>query len=421
MISLSKHIATLVNKFEDHHLFIGVSGGLDSMVLLHLLSNHHKNITALHVNYKLRGSDSNLDENHVKKEALKLNIPLIIHHLTIDEQIKMKKGNLQLEARKIRYDFFKKESSKKKHSKIFVAHHLDDQVETFFLQLTRGSGIAGLSGMQAQSEILIRPLLSFSKNEILIYAKANAVLWREDTSNNSLKYLRNRLRNAWIPLLEKNNPNIRESVFKIQSLLQENLIEIRQSVESLKAKIGVQKKIMFDEFDKLSDVFIVELLRSFGLPGSILIELRKLRSAQKGSKINLNDFNVVFDSVIRESDFFFFHSDQDQIIIPDFDVKHVKHLPKEFSKEVIYLDKHKINGDLSLRLWEVGDKIKPIGIIGSKLISDVITDAKIPHYKRKSICVLIDSEKLLWCVGLSVDRRAVANLKTKHILKVSIA
>ena len=421
MISLSKHIANLVNKFEDHHFFVGLSGGLDSMVLLHLLCSHHQNITALHVNYKLRGSDSDKDENHVKQETLKLNVPIIIHHVTIDEQNKMKKGNLQLEARKIRYDFFKKEASKKKHSKIFVAHHLDDQVETFFLQLTRGSGIAGLSGMQAQSEVLIRPLLPFTKNEILIYAKSNAVLWREDTSNNSLKYLRNRLRNAWIPLLEKNNPNIRESVLKIQSLFQENLKEIRQSVESLKFKIVDQKKIMFDEFDELSDVFLVELLRSLGLPGSILIELRKLRIAQKGSKINLNDFNVFFDSIIRESNSFFFHSNSDQIMTPDFVVKHVKRLPNKFNKEIVYIDKHKIKGDLSIRLWEIGDKIKPIGMNGSKLISDVITDAKIPHHKRNSRCVLIDSEKILWCVGLSVDRRAVANSKTKHILKVSIA
>ena len=420
MISLSKHIETLVNKFQDHHFYIGVSGGVDSMVLLHLLSSH-ENITALHVNYKLRGADSDLDEQHVQNEAFKLNIPLITHQVTTEEKLKMKEGNLQLEARKIRYDFFIKEALNKEKSKIFVAHHLDDQVETFFLQLTRGSGIAGLSGMETQSGNLIRPLLSFSKKEISIYAKENDVMWREDKSNNSLKYLRNRLRNAWIPLLEKNNPNIRKSVFVIQSLLQENLNDIRGDVEKLKIKILHHNKLIFDEFDELSDVFLVELLRSLGLPGSILIELRKLRSAQKGSKINLNDFNVEFDSVIRESDFFFFHSDQDQIIVPDFDVKYVKHLPKEFTKEVIYIDKHKIKGDLSLRLWEIGDKIKPIGINGSKLISDVITDAKIPHYKRKSICILIDSEKVLWCVGLSVDRRAVANLKTKHILKVSIA
>ena len=420
MISLSKHIETLINKFEDHHFYIGVSGGLDSMVLLHLLSSH-ENITALHVNYKLRGVDSDLDEQHVQNEVFKLNIPLITHQVTTEEKLKMKEGNLQLEARKIRYDFFKKEALNKEKSKIFVAHHLDDQVETFFLQLTRGSGIAGLSGMETQSGNLIRPLLSFSKKEISIYAKENDVMWREDKSNNSLKYLRNRLRNAWIPLLEKNNPNIRKSVFVIQRLLKENLNDIKADVEKLKIKILHHNKLMFDEFDQFSDVFMVELLRSLEMPGRVLKEMRKLRNAQKGGKINLNHLHPKFDSVIRESDCFFFDKNKGNTTPPKFDVQQVSNLPKEFTKDVIYIDKQKIKGELCLRFWEIGDKIKPIGINGSKLISDVITDAKIPHHKRKSRCVLIDSEKVLWCVGLSVDRRSVANSNSKEILKITLA
>ena len=420
MISLSKHIETLINKWEDHHFFVGVSGGLDSMVLLHLLSSRN-NITALHVNYELRGSDSDLDEQHVKNESFKLNVPLITHKVTNEEMLKMKEGNLQLEARKIRYDFFKKEALNKEKSKIFVAHHLDDQVETFFLQLTRGSGIAGLSGMEPQRGNLIRPLLSFSKKEIFLYAKKNDVIWREDKSNNSLKYLRNRLRNAWIPLLEKNNPNIRKSVFIIQSLLQENLNEIRADVETIKIKILYQNKLMFDEFDKFSDVFLIELLRCLEMPGRMLKDMRKLRNSQKGGKINLNHFHSKFDLVIRESDCFFFENNQDNTTPPKFDIQKVENLPEEFSKDIVYIDKKKIKGRLSLRFWEIGDKIKPIGINGSKLISDVITDAKIPHHKRKSRCVLIDSEKVLWCVGLSVDRRSVANSNSKEILKITLA
>ncbi|MDG1840807.1 MAG: tRNA lysidine(34) synthetase TilS [Crocinitomicaceae bacterium] len=420
MHKLKHHINKEFSFLKKEKLFLAVSGGLDSMVLLSLFSKFD-DLCVLHVNYKLRGKDSDLDEELVRSVCASLNVKCLVYIVSNLDKQKMKNGNLQLEARKIRYKFFENQTIAFSKSKILLAHHADDQVETFLLQLIRNSGISGLMAMKKKNKTLLRPLLPFKKKELKQFAEKSKLIWREDYSNQSLVYNRNRIRNVWIPLLEKDVPELTNSIAIIQDAFSQTLVEMQNDLNFFTKNIKEFQKLSFDDFDCFTDVFLVELFRELKILPSIIFELKKIRNSQKGTKINISSINSEYDSIIKESNCFFFQKRNRDIQTPKISIKKVDFLPENYNKKTIYLDKSKLKGKLVIRKWEIGDRIKPIGLKGSKLISDVLTEAKVPNNSRGNNWVVMDDEKLLWCIGFSVDRRAIANSKSPHILKVSLA
>ena len=420
MHKIEDHINKEFSFLKKEKLFLAVSGGMDSMVLLSLFSKF-ENLCVLHVNYKLRGKDSDLDEELVRSVCTSLNVKCSVYVVSDKDKQKMKNGNLQFEARKIRYKFFKNQTKYFPKSKILLAHHADDQVETFLLQLIRNSGISGLMAMKKKNKKLLRPLLPFKKKKLKQFAEKYKLIWREDLSNQSLIYNRNRIRNVWIPLLEKDVPELTNSITIIQDAFSQTLDEMQSELNFFSKKIEEFQKLNFDDFDGFTDVFLVELFRKLKIKPSIIFELKKIRNSQKGTKVNISLINSEFDSIINESNCFFFQKKNIEMKTPKISIKKVDCLPEIYNKKTIYLDKSKLKGKLVIRKWEIGDRIKPIGLKGSKLISDVLTEAKVPNNSRGNNWVVMDDEKLLWCIGFSVDRRAIANSKSNHILKVSLA
>jgi tRNA(Ile)-lysidine synthase len=325
--------------------------------------------------------------------------------IDLKAELKSNNGNLQDKARKVRYDFFEKQLSTKP-SKLVVAHHQDDQIETFFINIARKSGIMGLSAMLPIHNKVLRPLLSIFRADIIKYALEKGVNWREDKSNLENTYQRNKWRNIFLPLIEKENSNIKESVLLLIEKFQETQSILENKVSDLNLQISATGVLSFKEFDNLSMEELFELLRqlNLGTTGN-LKELQKLRLSDKGKKLALQQNN--FTEIICEDSYFFFKKNELNTL-PRLKLTTISQLPSTFNKESIYLNKAKINGELVLRYWKIGDRIEPIGLNGSKLISDIITDAKVPHHERNQQLVLCDNDVIHWCVGLSIGSKAIA-------------
>jgi len=413
------HIKSFFKSFPADLYFIAVSGGVDSMLLLELMFQEKLPIHVLHVNYHLRGNESDDDEFLVRNYCELNSISLTIESVFLNETLEINGGNLQNEARKIRYNFFQKELNKAPNSKLVLAHHINDQIETFLLQLLRNSGIAGLSGMKTSNDKLLRPLLSFKKEEIYDLAIEQKINWREDKSNAKNDYSRNRLRNEIIPFLNAEIPSLENSILILQDKFQENLIETYQKINTIYLETEKLSCLKIATWNQLESIEKIELLKKLAIPISLFDGFNKLSKAQKGAKIQWN-INLIQKEVIRESYYFQFISNESKFKIPKIVIEKISDLPLTFSKSTIFLDESKIKGEIFIRKWQIGDRIYPIGLKGSKLISDVITDAKIPNHLRENQLVIIDDEKILACLNLCIDRRSIATKFSKEIISVSI-
>ncbi len=418
MAKLEQHIAEFLGDDPTKHYFVACSGGVDSMVLVHILHKLGKRISVLHVNYMLRGEDSERDQELVERVCQQKGITAHVKRVDFNIYLASSGGNLQDEARKVRYKYF--ENFKlKENIRIVLAQHADDQVETFFLNLSRNAGIMGLACMLPEHKGYLRPLLPFTKDEVRNYALENDVLWREDVSNASNKYSRNKLRNVLIPELEQTVPSIKESVLTLVKVFQATQKELHDKLQPIKIAILNSQKLSFEQYDLMDEYDQLELLRQLEIPASILSEFAKLRSAEKGRMIPVS--HQTFRTIIREDGYFFFQKEEGFTILPQLHIEEVKELPTVFTKHELYVDPLKIKGEIAVRRWKEGDRMKPIGMKGSKLISDILSDAKIPHHARHLQMVVHDDEKILWCVGLSVSREATSKLTDDNLqLKIRL-
>jgi tRNA(Ile)-lysidine synthase len=286
MSKIKEHIQEFTASFEaDTTYYVACSGGVDSMVLLSILHQLGKTIHVLHVNYQLRGEASDLDQQLIEDYCNQHSIPYSINSVQLSKELE-NGGNLQDLARNVRYSFFK-EKALEIHSKIVLAHHADDQLELFLLNIARKSGVMGLSCMLPEYGRIIRPLLPFSKQEILEFAKKEGIVWREDASNQSNKYRRNSIRNVFLPEIEAQLPEFRESCLYLIEQFQKNQLEVEQKIKKFTHKILQENLLLYADFDLFTEVEQIELLRQLAIPFGFLKEFKKLRHAENGKRLQL--------------------------------------------------------------------------------------------------------------------------------------
>jgi tRNA(Ile)-lysidine synthase len=399
---------------SSHKVFVGCSGGVDSVVLLVALKSFCPDLEVLHVNYSLRGVESDTDEQFVRELCSSLGITFHVKKVDTPAILNASGGNLQEVARNIRYAFFQEQLSKHAESIVALGQHADDQVETFFQHLARKSGILGMSCMLENHERFVRPLLPFSKNEILAFAKANSIQWREDQSNHANKYTRNRIRNILLPHLYTEIPSLKDSVLTLVNAFQETQKHNSLAAEKVIAGFVENRLWLYADFDGLTEDIRLEVIRFFGGDYSVYAQLVKIRNVQKGKWVVCGKYKIYKESI----GFSFVISNKE--IEFSLKTEYVTTLPSVFTKEIVYLDPTKVEGELVLRVWEQGDRISPLGMKGSKLISDVLTEAKVFSSERERCMVLVDDNSLLWCVGFKVSRKAIADTHCQNILKVQI-
>ena len=405
------------DELKNRKIYVAVSGGIDSMVLLHLLLNHNLDISVIHVNYHLRGDESNSDEKFITDYCKQNNIPCEVKNVELKDQLE-EGGNLQELARIARYNWFTEITSTNPQALIALGHHSDDQVETFLFNLSRDAGVMGLSAMKWKNGKMIRPLLNFNRIDISAYADSEKLSWRDDSSNASTKYVRNKLRNVFIPFAEAIVPSIKNDILLMISAFQNLQLEIEDLIIPIKKKIVDNSSLSIQVYYSLNSEHKIELLRQLKLPFSLMDELDKLVNSPKGKRILVNHDR--YNEIVRDRDEFLFGA-KSITRFHELHVERLEKLPESFSKDFICLDEQKTVGQLKIRPWKIGDRIKPIGLDGSKLISDIIKDNKVPLIEKNEIIVLHDDSEIHWCVGLKIGRTALAIESSKQILHCTIS
>ena len=418
MNNIENVVHTAAAQFPNNRYLLAVSGGVDSMVLLAVFHKLNLPFEVAHINYQLRGEESEQDQALVHKYCSERNITYHLNRADLQQKLDEDGGNLQQEARKIRYNFFRSILENRSLNCIVTAHHQDDQIETFWLMLSRSAGITGLSGMDSFSKTIFRPLLPCSKTEILEWAESNKVQWREDRSNSSNNYQRNLWRNKLLPYLQTEIPTLNDSVLLLMNYFKEENNEQKKKVQKYIDEVSKKNFIKLSDYDQLTIHQLVILFNHFKIPLNLISELSKIRFAQKGKALVIHASECSFKQLIKEEDGFYFKSIISTSIEPKIIINSVNTIPKAFSKNEIFLDLDKISGELKLRCWEKGDKIDLIGTPGSKLVSDILTDAKVPNNERSNQLVLVDDVRVIACWGFAIGRNCIASSTSTSIISV---
>lgn len=384
------------------------------MVLLHLLHSLNVNLNVLHVNYQLRGEASELDQQLVETTCNQLGIPVEIRRVDLKSKLQ-DGGNLQEEARNVRYDWFRSILEQDSNYRVALAHHQDDQIETFWLNLARKSGIMGLACMKREHNGIVRPLLDFSRADILKYATTHSIAWREDQTNESNSYRRNRLRNVFLPKLNEVIPNLRTSTLELIAHFQRTQSELEATLAPIAQSIREEGKLSVSIFASFSEEERIELLRQLDILPSYAERFLELNERGKFLELNTSSFTKI---VRDEQQFTFLRNEK---VAHQLIVELVNQLPTTYSKDIAYFDADKIQGELQLRKWKIGDRISPIGLKGNQLVSRIIRDAKITADQKQQQLVVHDGNTILWCVGLKMSRLALPDSSTARILRCTIS
>ena len=411
--------------FSNKKLLVAVSGGVDSMVLCCLLKKLNLDFSIAHVNYNLRGNDSYLDEKLISEYSNKNQIDLFLKNVDLSDE----NNSIQNKAREIRFSFFNEILSKYNFDFILTAHHLDDNIETIFLNISRGKKISVFSGMNVVNDNIIKPLLFIEKKDILNYAKQNNVLWREDKSNVQNKYFRNYIRNILIPSFRKINNNYKSNFidlfFKAQKIkFLKNLYFKNElsKVFTVKNDVIVTQKSFWKNF-KVKDIEF-EYYRNFNFFNAI--EIFNLIRSDSGKFIESSTHIILSNRkelIIKEISKINYKQNSYKIDIGMNNKPiriNISKIPKPLKQKEnkIYISK-KVDLPLKIRKWKNGDFFYPIGMTGKKKVSKFFKDQKMSIFDKKNQWLLTsNNDDIIWIVGKRVDRRYV---ETKsECLEISI-
>lgn len=425
-----KNIETDFSFLVGNKILIACSGGLDSVVLTHLMKNLNFEIALAHCNFSLRGKESDGDEMFVIGLAKSLEVPVFAETFDTKKFASEHKISTQMAARNLRYAWFEEIMNNFKFDYLLTAHHLDDDWETFFINLSRGTGLAGLIGIPKKNNKIIRPLLSFSRDEILQYAAHNNLKWREDSSNKKTDYLRNKLRLEILPQFKETNEALLKNFQRTQKNIQasQNLIEDYMVLvyNSVVTKAANSYKINIQKIKELphTDALLYELLNNFGF--TEWDDVLNLLDAQTGKQVFSNTHRLLKNReelVLMEIDT---EKRSEEILIYEEEITspiNLKIEPSKYigetEKNLIYVASEKLNFPLKLRKWKSGDTFQPFGMEGKKKLSKFFKDEKIPLNEKEKIWLLLNDEKIVWVIGYRMDESFKVTEKTKKILKIT--
>ena len=415
-------------------LIIAVSGGVDSIVLFHLCLKLKLNFFVAHCNFKLRKKESDLDEKFVRDLAIKHNIKFYTKSFNTKKLSNNDNKSIQMVARELRYSWFEELSKELNVKHILTAHHLDDSLETFLINLSRGSGIDGLLGIPEVNDTVYRPLLIFKKDEILSYAKENKITWREDSSNKKREYLRNQIRLEVIPKLKEINPNLLDNFSKSIDRLQQSKSIIKDKMDDFIKNVSFTRdeKIYFEinKIKKVSniDAYLYELLKKYNF--TQWDDIRDLLDSQSGKQIISKTHKLLKDreylilvknSEVENKSLLINKSSKEVAVsVGKIKVSIAKKISKEDS-DVIYLDSAKLDFPLRVRNVLSGDYFYPFGMNGKKKVSKYLKDKKISVFDKDKVLILETSKnKIIWVVGMRLDDRFSVTDNTKEITKIEL-
>lgn len=435
----------MLQKFKNHLLhnfqflngkkiLLATSGGKDSMVMVHLFRQLDYKIGIAHCNFQLREMESFEDQNFVQEYATAHEIPVFITQFDTKAFAEDYKISTQVAARELRYNWFYELLETEKFDYILTAHHADDNLETFLINFSRGTGLEGLTGIQEQNEKVIRPLLAFNQEEMEEYAKINSIQWREDSSNASDKYLRNKIRHHIVPLLKDLNPNFMSSFHKTQTYLQEAQVMAEDASIMIYQQVAkqVEEAIYFD-LKKLSKLpnyksYLYQWLKEFEF--SAWNDIYDLVESQSGKQVFSPEYRLLKDrnflilspiNFVNEMTEYFIGEGEKQVNIP-LNLTFCKVTDSSIvSNKTIFVDADKLEYPLIMRRWNHGDNFQPFGMNGkSKKVSKLFKDEKLSLIGKENTWLLCSNDEIVWVIDVRQDERFRIDNTTKNILKIQL-
>ncbi|MDO6597303.1 tRNA lysidine(34) synthetase TilS [Oceanihabitans sp. 2_MG-2023] len=437
----------LLNKFQKHihqnlpflnesKLLITISGGIDSVILTHLCHQAKLHFSLAHCNFNLRGKESDADQDFVMQLAEDLDVEVFIESFETESYAKTNKLSTQMAARELRYNWFQELSEQLHFDYILTAHHADDNLETFLINLTRGTGLDGLTGIPEVNENIVRPLLKFTREEIENFAKENNFKWREDSSNASTKYLRNKLRQDVIPILKAMNSQLLSNFQTTQDNLQDAKSIIQDAVHKVEDKVLTVEnaviKLNIDILQKQSNTkaYLFQLLKDFNF--TEWNDIYNLLEAQSGKQVFSSTHRLLKDrkhlllteilNVTSSAvDSLLIKEDEKQIEtslgVLSFETTSQIH---ESNKSILQIDKDLLKFPLTIRKWQKGDYFYPLGMQGKKKLSKYFKDEKYSLIEKEKALVLCSGDDVVWVINKRADNRYKVTEKTKNILKITV-
>lgn len=423
----------LTGSLAARQFVLAISGGVDSVTLTHLLKEVGANFSLAHCNFNLRGPESDKDEAFIVSLANELALKLEVKSFETEAYAKEKGISLQMAARDLRYQWFDELLVNEK-TFLLTAHHANDVAETMLFNLAKGTGLAGLHGIRRVDQQKIRPLLWASKEDILRFARENKLSWREDASNSSLKYSRNRLRNQVIPELEKLNPAFVTAAGRTAARITEAESLIDHYLASL-ALARREGRHMYIDKTKLSNLpgkatILYRLLGSFGFNydqvEGILDSLDSVGATflSATARLNIDRQDLLLsalpdDQVERQIDV-----DCQEFIFGDKQFQCHQYDGRDYAiqpgSSIAAFDWHKLDFPLVIRKYRRGERFQPLGMTGKKLISDFLIDEKVPVNLKTEQAVLVSGNQIIWVVGRRLDERFKLTKATKKVFEIRV-
>ena len=429
--AFKKHIAAHFPALADQKILVACSGGLDSIVLLHLLQKIGLTLGVAHCNFKLRGAHSDADLSFVETIAGNLGVPVFTTVFDTKTYAKTQGVSTQVAARELRYQWFYSTATANGYDRIATGHHADDDLETFFINLSRVTGLRGLTGIASNTEQLIRPLLPFSRAQIMQFAKKEGLFWREDSSNSTRDYLRNKLRLDVIPAFKGVNKTVLQNFKQTQQHLKESQALLEDYI-TLVTKLVVSQTDAGYEIDikqlqalPNTNTLLFELLYPYGFTdfkaiASILESEvgKKVLSKQYVLQKDRNHLVLTTKEQVVDPHVYCIDAKQQSCTTPiKLNFTEVAQVG-EHEPHSLYVDAGKLTYPLKVRAWRLDDVFHPFGMKGKKKLTKFFKDEKLSLLSKNSVWVLESGDEIVWVIGLRPDDRYKVTNATNKVLKI---
>lgn len=416
----------------DDKILLAVSGGRDSAVMSYLFKALKLNFAIAHCNFMLREEDSLKDEEFVEKLAAEYQVPFFTKRFQTIEYAKEYRISIQEAARKLRYTWFLYLLDKYSYKYVATAHHKNDLVETMLINILRHTGLYGLKGFLPKNNKIIRPLLSFDSNELNQLVELNNIPFREDKSNNSDKYLRNRIRKYIIPNFNKVDENFIEAFVGTSRNLYDQEIILKNYIDT--QKLQLLRNYENYQYIEISDLkntidynlILYEILKPFGINRTILDNLIQSLNHNETREFKIDKYDIIKSRskiIIKQQDLTYKDVDinpKDYISLRKIDLTPdlLNKIYKNSNPNIAYLDANKLTGNVQLRYWQNADRMTPLGMRKQKNISDILTDRKVNLISKQKTMVLTYNADIIWLVGHVISDKYKILRNTQHIIEI---
>jgi len=418
---------------ESDKLLVAVSGGADSMALLHLLHSLDYTIAAAHCNFNLRGQESDSDEQLVRSYCTTHAIDLHVKSFETTAYSKEKGISIEMAARDLRYSWFSVLKEQNDFQAIVTGHHGNDSIETFFLNIVRGTGVKGLSGIKFRNGDVVRPLLDFQRSQVEAYCQDNKLAFVHDKSNDDTRFMRNKIRHEVLPVLESINPSFFDTMQANMAHVREAEYMLEAQVERFKAAVLVDEhdKLIipiskFDEFPQYRTI-LFEILRPYGFNSSVVSDVIAQLYGRSGKQFFSSSHRLIKDRhnliVMPKQAIEVKHFWLEEGVINNIEVR-IFSKPSDFKfstdQKCIHLDADLVDLPLLVRKWQQGDVFRPLGMSGFKKVSDYFIDQKYSLADKEEAWLMVSGDDIVGVMGQRLDDRFKVGRRTKQILEIQL-